>query len=75
MPKANNTEPIAMLPMAIRFRVQSLGPHRMARDISASSEKNLFNMAGEQIWAKERGQRNSIRAKPGVVVPFDSAAT
>jgi hypothetical protein len=55
MPKANNTEPVAMLPIAQRFRVQSFGPHRMARDISASSEKNLFNMAGGQIWAKKRG--------------------
>lgn len=75
MPKANNTEPVAMLPIAQRFRVQSFGPHRMARDISASSEKILFNMAGGQIWAKERGQCNYVRAEPGGVVPFDSAAT
>jgi hypothetical protein len=27
-------------------------------------------MEGGQIWAKERGQFNSVRANPGGVVPF-----
>ena len=61
MPNANSTEPMAMLPMAHRLRLQSLGPHRMARDISASSEKNLFSMGEKQNAGKKRGQETGAK--------------
>jgi hypothetical protein len=46
-PKVNSINPMTMLLVAMRFRVHSLGPHRIARDISASSEKNMLIMMDE----------------------------
>ncbi len=63
MPNANKTSPVANVPMAQRFREHSLGPHRTARDTSASSEKNLFSMRcweeGQYKKGQSRGQQRS----------------
>jgi hypothetical protein len=57
MPNANSIKPTIALPMAQRFRVQRRGPHRIALDIRASSEKSSSMDGGEErrnYWDRAR---------------------
>ena len=68
-----------MLLVAMRFRVHILGPHRIARDISASSEKNRLIMKNDVTatkWAQQMGAKNrGKRRKQKVFVPTHQQVT